>query len=142
MNCSGQSISLRRCDKVSDEIKPHNIQNITYVTVKNKKFRSNRLEFQPSFNVKLLFIKCNRMERVLGNKVNFSDLVIYSLSAILTCCQFTNEPNREISRGVFQNRRGGQAFPFLPSPSPFHFFCSRSNFRTITRLETLMLRGL
>ena len=43
------------------------------------------------------------MERVLGNKVIFSNLVIYSLST-LTSCQFTNEPNREISRGVFQNR--------------------------------------
>ena len=80
------------------------------------------------------------MERVLGllgNKVNFSNLVIYSLS-ILTSCQFTNEPNREISRDVFQNRGvWGQAFPPLPSPSPFHFFCSRSNFPAITRLETL-----
>ena len=30
-------------------------------------------------------------------------------------------------------------FPLLPSPSPFHFvfFCSRSNFRAKTRLETL-----
>ena len=36
-------------------------------------------------------------------------------------CQFTNEPNREISRGVFQNREVcGQAFPLLPSP--FHRF--------------------
>ena len=77
------------------------------------------------------------MERVLGNKVKFSDLVIYSLS-ILMSCQFTNEPNREISRGVFQNCGVcGQVFPLLPSPSPFHFFCSRSNFRAITRLETL-----
>ena len=77
------------------------------------------------------------MERVLGNKVKFSDLVIYSLS-ILMSCQFTNEPNREISRGVFQNCGVcGQVFPLLPSPSPFHFFCSRSNFRAITRLEML-----
>ena len=77
------------------------------------------------------------MERVLGNKVKFSDLVIYSLS-ILMSCQFTNEPNREISRDVFQNCGVcGQVFPLLPSPSPFHFFCSRSNFRAITRLETL-----
>ena len=30
-------------------------------------------------------------------------------------------------------------FPLLHSPSPFHlfFFCSRSNFRAVTRLETL-----
>ena len=77
------------------------------------------------------------MERVLGNKVFFSNLVIYSLS-VLTSCQFTNEPNREISRGVFQNRGVcGQAFPLLPTSYPFHFFCSRSNFRAVTRLETL-----
>ena len=78
------------------------------------------------------------MERVLGNKVMFSNLVIYSLS-ILTSCQFTNEPNREISRGVFQNHGVcGQAFPLLPFPSPFHFFFgSRSKFRVITRLEML-----
>ena len=51
---------------------------------------------------------------------------------VLTSCQFTNEPNREISRGVFQNRGVcGQAFPLLPSPSPFNlFFASAlSNFR-------------
>ena len=83
------------------------------------------------------------MERVLGKKVNFTNLVIYSLS-ILTSCQFTNEPNREISRGVFQNRGVcGQAFPLLLSPSPFHFFfCSRSNFRAITRLETLATQAM
>ena len=77
------------------------------------------------------------MECGLGNNV-----VIYSLS-ILTSCQFTNEPNREISRGVFQNRGvSGQAFPLLPSPSPFHFFCSRFNFRAITRLETLATQAI
>ena len=69
------------------------------------------------------------------NKVNFPDLVIYSLS-ILTSCQFTNEPNLEISRGVFQNCGVcGQAFPLLPSP--IHIFHSRSNVRAITRLGTL-----
>ena len=73
------------------------------------------------------------MERVLGNKVIFSNLVIYSLS-ILTSCQFTNEPNREISRGVLQNRGVcRQAFPLLPSPSLFHFFAPALT----TRLETL-----
>ena len=99
----------------------------------DKKFRSNRLEFQPSFIVKLLFITVlQSVERVLGNKVIFSNLVIYSLS-ILTSCQFTNEPNCEISRGVFQNRRVcGQAFPLLPSPPTPSIFLlplqlSRSN---------------
>ena len=45
-----------------------------------------------------------------------------------------NLANREISRGIYQNHGVcGQAFPLLYSPSPFHFFCSRSNFCTITR---------
>ena len=29
VNCSGQIISLRRFDKVSDEIKPHNVKILT-----------------------------------------------------------------------------------------------------------------
>ena len=34
-----------------------------------------------------------------------------------------NEPNCEISRGIFQNHGvGGQAFPLLPSPSPSLLF--------------------
>ena len=74
-------------------------------------------------------------ERRDGNKVNFSNLIFYSLP-ILTSCQFTNELNREISRGLFQNCEVcGQAFPLLPSP--FHIFYSRSNVRAITRLATL-----
>ena len=55
VNCSGQIISLRRFDKVSDEIKPHNVKNFNSA-IKNKKFGSDRLEFQPSFIVKFLFI--------------------------------------------------------------------------------------
>ena len=52
------------------------------------------------------------MEGVLGNKVIFSNLVIYSLSTLTSC--------REISRGVFQNRGVcGQTFPLPPSPSPY-----------------------
>ena len=83
------------------------------------------------------------MERVLGKKVNFSNLVICSLSIVLTSCQITKETNREISRGVFQNHGFcGQAFPFLPTPSPFHFFCSRSNFRAVTQLETLATQAI
>ena len=76
--------------------------------------------------------KCFRMSslRKLGRE--------QKKASILMSCQYTNEPNREISRGVFLNRGVcGQAFPLLPSPPPFHFFCSRSNFRAITRLEML-----
>ena len=77
------------------------------------------------------------MERVVGNKVNFSNLVIYSLS-ILTSCQFTNDPNREISMGVFQNRgvcEQGVSFSALPRHSSF--FCSRPLFSRRTPAETL-----
>ena len=56
VNCSGQIISLRRFARVSDEIKPHNVKKNFNSAIKKKKFRSNRLEFQPSFIVKLLFI--------------------------------------------------------------------------------------
>ena len=110
-----------------------------HLTTKNKKFRSNRLEFQPSFIVKLLFITvlqsrgaCFRQES------KFFNLVICSFSIGLMSCQFTNETNQEISRGVFQNRGVCvQAFPFLPTPSPFHFvFCSRSNVRAVSQLAT------
>ena len=61
-------------------------------------------------------------------------------ASILTRCQYTNEPNHEISSGVFLNRGVcRQAFPLLPSPPlpPSIFFCSHSNFRAITRLEML-----
>ena len=72
-------------DKVSDETKPHNIPNLS-ITIKNKKFRVNRLEFQPSFIVKLLYYSfCNRVERVLlENKVNFTNLVLCSLYWLLS----------------------------------------------------------
>ena len=55
VNCSGQIISLRRFDKVLDEIKPHNVQNLTYKEQEIPQ-QSLTLEFQPSFIVKLLFI--------------------------------------------------------------------------------------
>ena len=35
---------------------------------------------------------------------------------------------------------GGKCFLFSPAPSTFFFFCSRSNFRAITRLETLAMQ--
>ena len=59
------------------------------------------------------------MEGVLGNKVIFSNLVIYSLSTLTSC--------REISRGV---GFAGKRFLFPPPPPPFIlflFFSSRSN---------------
>ena len=43
VNCSGQIISLRRFDKVGKATQ----RSKFHLTVKNKKFRSNRLEFQP-----------------------------------------------------------------------------------------------
>ena len=59
-------------------------------------------------------------------------------SNLLVISQFTNEPNREISRGVFQNCGfAGKRFLFSPPLSPSIFFCSRSDFRAVARLETL-----
>ena len=71
VNCSGQIIPLRRFDKVSDEIKPHNDQNLTYKEQEIPQ-QSLSLEFQPSFIVKLLFITVI--------KLNFTNLIICSLS--------------------------------------------------------------
>ena len=115
-----------------------------HLTIKNKKFRSNRLEFQPSFIVKLLFITVLQSRGAcFREESKFRNLVICSFSVGLMSCQFTNETNHEISRDVFQNRGVcEQAFPFLPTPSPFHFFCSRSNFCAVTQLETLATQAI
>ena len=111
------------------------------LTVNNKKFRSNRLEFQPSFIVKLLFITvlqsrgaCFRTFREQSKFFKSGNLFVIYLDK-LSIYKWTEPWN---IKGVFQNRGvWGQAFPPLPSPSPFHFSCSRSNFPAITRLETL-----
>ena len=115
-----------------------------HLTIKNKKFRSNRLEFQPSFIVKLLFITVLQSRGAcFREESKFRNLVICSFCVGLMSCQFTNETNHEISRDVFQNRGVcEQAFPFLPTPSPFHFFCSRSNFCAVTQLETLATQAI
>ena len=60
-------------------------------------------------------LKRNEGERACFNddKVYFTKLVICSI-CYLRCggCQFTNEPSREISMGIFQNREVcGHAFP-------------------------------
>ena len=57
---------------------------------------------------------------------------------MLTNCQFTNEPNREY-QGAFSRMAGfaDKRVLFSPPPPASIFFCSRSNFRAITRLETL-----
>ena len=43
----------------------------------------------------------------------------------------------ESKKKEWRGRGRGEKFLLFPSPSLFHFFCSRSNFRAITRLETL-----
>ena len=61
----------------------------------------------------------------------------------MTSCQFTNEPNREISRGVFQIRGlAGKRFLFSPPPLLSTFFVlPPSNFPSMTRLETLAMQA-
>ena len=55
-----------------------------------------------------------------GNQFWLSFMLHGVLAAMLTSCQSTNEPNCEISRGIFQSRGVCRpAFPLLPSP--FHF---------------------
>ena len=84
-------------------------------TIKNHIFRSNRLQ--------------------LENKVHFTNLVICSLYWLLSCRAVNLQMNRTVKYQRALSRIVG--FPLLPSPSPFNFFCSRSYFRPITRLETL-----
>ena len=118
VSCSGQIISLRRFDKVSVEEKPHNVQNFN-LTLKSKKFRSSRWEFEPSFIVKLLFITALQAR---GNKVYFSNLVICSLS-ILVSCQIYKFSQPWNIKGHFPESCGLRAsVSSSPSPSPNHFF--------------------
>ena len=71
-----------------------------------------------------------------NTKIEYRKYTIYKATLYLKTILLKNV---FLKRGVFQNRGVcGQAFPLLPSPSPFHlFFCFRSKFRAITRLETL-----
>ena len=94
--------------------------------------------------IRLKYIKrrpCIRPKFVLREST--LSVIHVTASYRLTKCQFTNEPNREISRGVFQNHGTfGQAFPppaVLAHPSIFHFFCFPSN--SVTRLGTLSDEG-
>ena len=158
VNCCGQVISLQCFGKVLDEMKPHNVPHL--LDLKNKKkFRSNRSEFQPSFLVKLLYNSFYNLileqpptQKFLGvrhavGEANIREQSKFyksgNVASILTTCQFTNEPNHEISRGIFQNYEVcRQAFPLLPFPSAFHLFCSHSNFCTVTRLEMLAMQAI
>ena len=48
------------------------------------------------------------------------------------------EQKKKMDDGGGGGERRKERFPLLPSPSRFNlFFCFRSNFRAITRLETL-----
>ena len=54
----------------------------------------------------------------------------------LACSSRKLGPEQKKKKG--RGRGRGMKEPVLPSPSPFHlFFCSRSNFRSVTWLETL-----
>ena len=158
VNCSRQIISLRCFGKVLDEIKPHNVPHL--LDLKNKKkFCSNRSEFQSSFLVKLLYYSFYNLileqpptQKLLGVRHTVGEANIReqskfyksgNVASILTTCQFTNEPNHEISRGVFQNHGVcRQAFPLLPFPSSLHLFCFHSNFCTVTWLEMLATQAI
>ena len=139
VNCSGQIISLRRFDKKSDEIKPHNVQNLTYKEQEIPQ-QSLSLEYQPSFIVRLLFITVLQSRGTCFREQSkfFKSDNLFVIS-ILTSCQFTNEKETWNIKGRFPESWSLRAsVSSSPLPSPFHFlFCSRSNVRAITRLETL-----
>ena len=131
-----------RFDKVSDEIKPHNKKQ----EIPQQSLRVLTFFYRKPFLLQFLQSPgtCSIREQS-----NFTNLVIQGKSvcytSILMSCQFTKELNREISRGIFQNHGVcGQAFPLLPSRSPFHLFCYRSNFHAITWLEmpAMQAKGL
>ena len=63
----------------------------------------------------------------------------------LACIASVSSQVRRESWDESKKKKEWQAFPLLPSPSPFHllfFFCSRSNFRAVTRLETLATQAM
>ena len=105
---------------------------------KDKKFRSNRLEFQPSFIVKLLFFTvlqwrgaCFREQSKFFKSGNL--LVIYfDELSIYKWTEFWN------IKGHFPESWGLWAsVSSSPLSLTFHFLCSCSNFRAITHLVTL-----
>ena len=108
-----------RVDKVSDEIKPRN---------KKQEILQQSLIVLTFFYGKSFLLQFLQSPATcsIREQSNFTNQVIHGVIcyvSILTSCQFTKEPNREISRGVFQNRGVcGQAFPLLLSPSPFNLF--------------------
>ena len=105
-----------RVDKVSDEIKPHN---------KKQEIPQQSLRVLTFFYRKPFLLQFFQSPGTcsIREQSNFTNLVIQGvICSTLTSCQFTNEPNHEISRGIFQNRGVyGQAFPLLPSPSLLFF---------------------
>ena len=64
-------------------------------------------------------------------------LVQTSLPSKRFRASWSRKLGREQKKKRMKGRGRGVKEPLLSSPSPFHFFCSRSNFRAITRLETL-----
>ena len=82
----------------------------------------------------------NRVERVLlENKVHFTNLVICSLYWLLSWRAVNLQMNRTVKYQRALSRIVGlrAIASSSPLPFPFNFFCSRSYFRPITRLETL-----
>ena len=99
------------------------------ITCNKKKIKKKKKKLQGA-----CFI---REQSEFYNSSNLFGLFVI-LASTLTSCQFANEPNCEISRGVLQNHGVcGQVFPLLP----FHFFCSCSYIPAITGLEMLAMQA-
>ena len=108
------------------------------LTVNNKKFRSNRLEFQPSFIVKLLFITvlqsrgaCFREQSKFFKSGNLFVIYLDKLSIY----KWTEPWN---IKGRFPESWGLRAsVSSSPLPLPLPFFLLPLQGPAITRLETL-----
>ena len=111
------------------------------LTVNNKKFRSNRLEFQPSFIVKLLFITvlqsrgaCFRTFREQSKFFKSGNLFVIYLDK-LSIYKWTEPWN---IKGRFPESWGLRAsVSSSPLPLPLPFFLLPLQGPAITRLETL-----
>ena len=122
-----------RVDKASDEIKPHN---------KKQEIPQQLLIVLTFFIVNLFYYSsCNRLQRVLlENKVILQ--IWQSRGNLFVMFLFWRAVNLQMNRtvkyqGAFSRIVGFAGKRFLFSPPPPTFFCLRSNFCAITRLETL-----
>ena len=124
-NCPEQIISLRRLTRF--QMRQSHITFQIYLNNKKQEIPCQSFRVSTFFYRKASLIQFFQLRGACfireQSKFYKSGNLFVILASILTNCHFTNEPNHEISRGIFQNRGVcRQALPLLPSPPLFHFF--------------------